>query len=101
MIHKGEIAGCAVVITGQLGTGTAAIAMAMVQALGGTAPFTMPAGSEIFSQEIPKTEVFTQAARLHAAWLCMLAAGSVMHACCSVGLWNADSSGHCNLISPV
>ena len=69
MIHEGKTAGRAVLIAGQPGTGKPAIAMGMVQALGGDTPFTVLAGSEIFSREISKTEALTltQASLLHAA----------------------------------
>ena len=49
MIKEGRIAGRAVLIAGQPGTGKTAIAMGMAQALGEDTPFTMLAGSEIFS----------------------------------------------------
>merc|ERR1712054_638137 len=63
MIRDGKIAGRAVLIAGQPGTGKTAIAMGMAQALGGDTPFTMLAGSEIFSLEMSKTEALTQAFR--------------------------------------
>lgn len=63
MIKEGKIAGRAVLIAGQPGTGKTAIAMAMAQALGSDTPFTSMAGSEIFSLEMSKTEALTQAFR--------------------------------------
>jgi len=93
MIKEGKIAGRAVLIAGQPGTGAyfkytlyifslelssqlpsilisiiilsgkTAIAMAMAQALGSDTPFTSMAGSEIFSLEMSKTEALTQAFR--------------------------------------
>ena len=63
MIKEGKIAGRAVLIAGQPGTGKTAIAMAMSQALGTDTPFTSMAGSEIFSLEMSKTEALTQAFR--------------------------------------
>nr|WCZ58510.1 TATA box-binding protein-interacting protein RuvB-like 2 [Andalucia godoyi] len=63
MIKDGAIAGRAVLIAGQPGTGKTAIAMGMAQALGAETPFTMIAGSEIFSLEMNKTEALTQAFR--------------------------------------
>merc|ERR1712179_890035 len=57
------IAGRAVLIAGQPGTGKTAIAMGMAQALGTDTPFTSMAGSEIFSLEMSKTEALTQAFR--------------------------------------
>merc|ERR1711970_310892 len=63
MIRDGKIAGRAILIGGQPGTGKTAIAMGMAQALGSDTPFTMMAGSEIFSLEMSKTEALTQAFR--------------------------------------
>merc|ERR1711998_196345 len=63
MIRDGRIAGRAILIGGQPGTGKTAIAMGMAQALGAYTPFTMMAGSEIFSLEMSKTEALTQAFR--------------------------------------
>jgi len=63
MIEEGKIAGRAVLIAGQPGTGKTAIAMGIAQALGEDTPFTMLAASEIFSLEMSKTEALTQAFR--------------------------------------
>jgi len=63
MIREGKMAGRAIMIGGQPGTGKTAIAMGMAQALGADTPFTMMAGSEIFSLEMSKTEALTQAFR--------------------------------------
>merc|ERR1712038_473829 len=63
IIKEGKIAGRAVLIAGQPGTGKTAIAMGMAQALGQDTPFTAMAGSEIFSLEMSKTEALTQAFR--------------------------------------
>ncbi|GAB6028616.1 RuvB-like 2 [Chamberlinius hualienensis] len=63
MINEGKIAGRAVLIAGQPGTGKTAIAMGLAQALGQDTPFTSIAGSEIFSLEMSKTEALTQAFR--------------------------------------
>merc|ERR1711907_463226 len=63
MIKDGRMAGRAIMIGGQPGTGKTAIAMGMAQALGADTPFTMMAGSEIFSLEMRKTEALTQAFR--------------------------------------
>ncbi|KAG8469610.1 hypothetical protein KFE25_006065 [Diacronema lutheri] len=63
MIRDGKIAGRAVLIAGQPGTGKTAIAMGMAQALGADTPFTTIAASEIFSLEMNKTEALTQAFR--------------------------------------
>eukprot|EP00966_Prymnesium_polylepis_P140646 3248609-Prymnesium_polylepis.2 len=64
MIREGDIAGRAILIAGQPGTGKTAIAMGMAQALGTDTPFTTIAASEIFSLEMNKTEALTQACRL-------------------------------------
>ena len=63
MIKEGKIAGRAVLIAGQPGTGKTALAMGMAQSLGPDTPFTSLAGSEIFSLEMSKTEALTQAFR--------------------------------------
>ncbi|KAJ9589444.1 hypothetical protein L9F63_017347, partial [Diploptera punctata] len=63
MIKEGKIAGRAVLLAGQPGTGKTAIAMGMAQALGIDTPFTSMAGSEIYSLEMSKTEALTQAIR--------------------------------------
>lgn len=78
IIEEGKIAGRAVLLAGQPGTGKTAIAMGMAQTLnpkkdsstniGSSSdhqgvPFTMLAASEIFSLEMSKTEALTQAFR--------------------------------------
>ena len=55
--------GRAILLAGQPGTGKTAIAMGIAQALGEETPFTMLAGSEIFSLEMSRTEALTQAFR--------------------------------------
>ena len=63
MIREGRIAGRAVLLAGQPGTGKTAIAMGMAKALGQETPFAMMAASEIFSLEMSKTEALTQVGR--------------------------------------
>lgn len=63
IIEQGKIAGRAVLIAGQPGTGKTAIAMGMAQALGSETPFTKLTASEVFSLEMSKTEALTQALR--------------------------------------
>jgi len=63
MIKAGDIAGRAMLIGGEPGTGKTAIALGMAKALGEETPFTMLASSEIFSLEMSKTEALTQAFR--------------------------------------
>jgi len=63
MVRDGRIAGRAVLLAGQPGTGKTAIAMGMAKALGDETPFATLASSEIFSMEMSKTEALTQAFR--------------------------------------
>jgi len=49
MIREGKIAGRAILIGGQPGTGKTAIAMGMAQALGSDTPFTMMAGKTSYT----------------------------------------------------
>ncbi|GIY41430.1 ruvB-like 2 [Caerostris extrusa] len=63
MIKEGKIAGRAVLLAGQPGTGKTAIAMGLAQSLGIDTPFTVISGSEVFSLEMSKTEALTQAFR--------------------------------------
>jgi len=63
MIREGKIAGRSILFAGQPGTGKTALAMGIAKALGEDTPFTMLAGSEIFSLEMSKTEALTQAFR--------------------------------------
>ena len=70
MIRDGKIAGRAVLLAGQPGTGKTAIAMGMAKALGEQTPFAMMAASEIFSLEMSKTEALTQVPKIQYATLC-------------------------------
>lgn len=63
MAREGSAAGRSVLLSGRPGSGKTAIAMAVAKELGRDAPFTHVAASEIFSVEISKTEVLTQALR--------------------------------------
>ncbi|KYQ92129.1 AAA ATPase domain-containing protein [Tieghemostelium lacteum] len=63
MIKEGKIAGRAILIGGEPGTGKTAIAMGLAKSLGKQTPFTAIAASEIFSLEMSKTEALTQAFR--------------------------------------
>ncbi|CEM33444.1 unnamed protein product [Vitrella brassicaformis CCMP3155] len=63
MIKEGKIAGRAILLAGQPGTGKTAIAMGIAKALGEDTPFTHLSGSEIFSLEMSKTEALAQAFR--------------------------------------
>lgn len=63
MIREGKIAGRAILLAGQPGTGKTAIAQAISKAMAKDVPFTMLAGSELFSHEMSKSEALTQAFR--------------------------------------
>ncbi|OXU28453.1 ruvB-like 2 isoform X1 [Nasonia vitripennis] len=63
MIKEGKIAGRSVLLAGQPGTGKTAVALGLAQSLGADTPFTLMAGSEIYSLEMSKTEALTQAIR--------------------------------------
>lgn len=68
MIKEGKIAGRAMLLAGQPGTGKTAIAMGMAKALGDETPFAMMAASEIFSLEMSKTEALTQVGQAANCW---------------------------------
>ncbi|GKB03028.1 RuvB-like protein 2 [Tanacetum coccineum] len=63
MVKEGKIAGRAVLLAGQPGSGKTAIAMGMAKSIGLEIPFAMLAGSELFSLEMSKTEALMQAFR--------------------------------------
>jgi len=63
MIKEGKMAGRAVLFAGPPGTGKTAIAYAIARELGKDVPFMTLSGSEIYSSELKKTEVLTQAMR--------------------------------------
>eukprot|EP01083_Nonionella_stella_P039529 107500_1 len=63
MIESGKIAGRAILLAGEPGTGKTAIAMGIAQSLGEDVPFTSLSGSELFSLEMNKTEALTQSLR--------------------------------------
>lgn len=70
MIKEGKIAGRAILIGGQPGTGKTALALGLARSLGQETPFNMISGSEIFSLEMSKTESLTQAFRRSiAVWI--------------------------------
>ena len=63
MIKEGKIAGRAVLIAGQPGTGKTAIAMGISKAISKDTPFVAISGSEIFSLEMSKSEALMQSFR--------------------------------------
>lgn len=63
IIKEGMISGRGVLLAGPPCTGKTALAMGLAQSLGDGVPFTMIAGSEIFSLEVSKTEALLQAFR--------------------------------------
>jgi len=63
MVEAGKIAGRAILLAGEPGTGKTAVAMGLAQSLGDNTPFTAMSGSEVYSLEMNKTEALTQACR--------------------------------------
>jgi RuvB-like protein 2 len=63
MIKEGKIAGRAILITGPPGTGKTALAMGISKAISSETPFVSMTASEVFSVDMSKTEVLTQAIR--------------------------------------
>lgn len=63
LVVEGKIAGRAVLMAGQPGTGKTAIAIGLSQQLGADKPFVSISSSEIFSLEMSKSEALMQAFR--------------------------------------
>ena len=63
IVEEGKLAGRAVLLAGEPGSGKTAIAMGLAQSLGDNVPFTSLSASELFSKSMNKTEALTQALR--------------------------------------
>ena len=63
LIKEKSLSGRIMILAGKSGTGKTAIAYAMSQALGNDIPFTHLIGSEVYSMNLSKCEVLTQALR--------------------------------------
>ena len=60
MIKEKKMAGRALLLTGAPGTGKTALALGIAQELGTKVPFCPMVGSEVYSQEVKKTEVLME-----------------------------------------
>ncbi|PJF18008.1 RuvB-like helicase [Paramicrosporidium saccamoebae] len=60
LVKSRKMAGRAVLLAGEPGTGKTAIALAISQELGAKVPFRPMVGSEVFSAEVKKTEVLEE-----------------------------------------
>jgi len=63
MVKEGKMAGRGVLLVGPSGTGKTAIAVGIARELGEDTPFYAMSGAEIYSTELKKTELLTQALR--------------------------------------
>jgi TBP-interacting protein len=63
MIKEGKMSGRGILIVGPSGTGKTAIAVGIARELGEDTPFVAMSGSEIYSTELRKSELLTQALR--------------------------------------
>lgn len=60
MIRSKKMAGRALLLVGPTGTGKTAIALGIAKELGTKVPFCLMVGSEVYSQEVKKTEVLME-----------------------------------------
>ena len=60
LIRAKKMAGRALLLAGAPGTGKTALALAIAQELGTKVPFCPMTGSEVFSQEVKKTEILME-----------------------------------------
>jgi RuvB-like protein 1 (pontin 52) len=60
MIKSKKMAGRALLLAGASGTGKTALSLAIAQELGPKVPFCHMVGSEVYSQEVKKTEILAE-----------------------------------------
>lgn len=60
MIKIKKMAGRALLLAGASGTGKTALSLAIAQELGPKVPFCHMVGSEVYSQEVKKTEILAE-----------------------------------------
>ncbi|KAF7680994.1 RuvB-like protein 1 [Astathelohania contejeani] len=63
LVKSKKLAGKSVLISGPMGSGKTALAVAISKTLGPRTPFTTLSGSEVYSNEVKKTEILEEALR--------------------------------------